>query len=538
MRKNLFLAFILISGLAAARPAFLSASCVEVSISTCVGDFANGGDYESAGRLLGNASWYGFGILQGNLVRVYIASGIPAGYDYTHSTPTRAGFIGIAMDGVSQQPQYHLDVWGMIRSTAGAYFATSTGSVGIGTTNPAYKLDVNGDVRVGTITASRYQFTDGSVMGSASRSVYDVVIGTPGATNVTVTTNTSGGLGAVIAQYCGAANVKVCPVGLSIGFQSGSFLFQDSTIPANVTVEAINGSSSTIWNMGAGTAPAVTVYGILRGVTLDAGGKVVNAPVLDAKDGALIENIRILNVSSITQNTNGGAINVVQSTNVTLNRVEIKNYTGIVGVNYTGDRGLIRIYGSTNVVFNELKISSMVVTANLGSQANACTISVAQSKQVFIRNGNFRNTGKYLLAISEGNQDVWFERNLVQVDTVSPSGATGGLITVVSDRTGGISTSSGGIINNIFLYEVASNSDIINMQTAGSEKVDGWLIDGNVLRYLGTAGAPSFLVIRDSGVRGTVVRDNRTYSVPTFISDTGTSTSYTTLGNFKDWTQQ
>jgi hypothetical protein len=43
---------------------------------------------------------------------------------------------------------YKLDVAGDIRSTTGAYFATTSGLVGIGTTTPASKLDVVGDVNV------------------------------------------------------------------------------------------------------------------------------------------------------------------------------------------------------------------------------------------------------------------------------------------------------------------------------------------------------------------------------------------------------
>jgi len=49
--------------------------------------------------------------------------------------------------GISQtSPTYKLDITGDMRTTTGAYFATSSGNVGVGSTAPLYKLDVAGDI--------------------------------------------------------------------------------------------------------------------------------------------------------------------------------------------------------------------------------------------------------------------------------------------------------------------------------------------------------------------------------------------------------
>jgi len=63
--------------------------------------------------------------------------------------------------GIAQTPAtYKLSVTGSLRSTADAYFATASGSVGIGTIVPNYKLDVNGHAGVhGSL------FTYGSLAG-------------------------------------------------------------------------------------------------------------------------------------------------------------------------------------------------------------------------------------------------------------------------------------------------------------------------------------------------------------------------------------
>ncbi|MEW6042333.1 MAG: hypothetical protein AB1633_12515, partial [Elusimicrobiota bacterium] len=55
---------------------------------------------------------------------------------------TGSGSVGIG----TSAPSYKLDVLGVIRSTDSAYFATSQGNVGIGTTGPNMKLEVTGNV--------------------------------------------------------------------------------------------------------------------------------------------------------------------------------------------------------------------------------------------------------------------------------------------------------------------------------------------------------------------------------------------------------
>lgn len=125
----------------------LWATPFEVSIATFNGDFTDGGDFESAERLIGNSSstGHGFGILHQNYVRIYIASGTRAGgYSATSSTPGTAGYVGIWTDGVTQIPQYHLDVWGKFRSTSSAFLATANGQVAVGTTAPSGLFRVYG----------------------------------------------------------------------------------------------------------------------------------------------------------------------------------------------------------------------------------------------------------------------------------------------------------------------------------------------------------------------------------------------------------
>nr|NQU94034.1 hypothetical protein [Bacteroidota bacterium] len=62
-------------------------------------------------------------------------------------------------------PNYKLDITGDLHTTTGAYFATSSGNVGVGTTDPgSYKLNVNGNTNVtGTLTATTFSGSGASL---------------------------------------------------------------------------------------------------------------------------------------------------------------------------------------------------------------------------------------------------------------------------------------------------------------------------------------------------------------------------------------
>lgn len=95
---------------------------------------------------------------------------------------------GNVLIGTTTDAGYKLDVNGTLRSVNGAYFATSSGSVGIGTTSPAYNLHTIGTIAVGTAnslngtlrierssgnTGLIFRGSDGYIIGAGFVPVYE-----------------------------------------------------------------------------------------------------------------------------------------------------------------------------------------------------------------------------------------------------------------------------------------------------------------------------------------------------------------------------
>ena len=73
---------------------------------------------------------------------------------FSGSVPAMSFLGGNVQVGNSVDAGYKFDVAGTLRTTGSAYFATTSGSVGIGTTNPASKLDVNGTIYANSVAGN------------------------------------------------------------------------------------------------------------------------------------------------------------------------------------------------------------------------------------------------------------------------------------------------------------------------------------------------------------------------------------------------
>lgn len=100
--------------------------------------------------------------------------------------------------GTTTDAGYKLDITGTLRSTGSAFFATSSGGVGIGTTSPGYNLDVNGGARVtlDLYIDRRLYVTDFLYLGTTTFSGYKLdVNGTARISNLIYTDTSNGRVG-------------------------------------------------------------------------------------------------------------------------------------------------------------------------------------------------------------------------------------------------------------------------------------------------------------------------------------------------------
>jgi len=134
---------------------------------------------------------------------------------------SEGGGTVLALTGLSGGTEYftttNVDI---INFNAGQfYLQQSNGNIGIGTTSPAYKLDVSGDVNVAQGQAYRY---NGLPFSMASTTLFNYFSGNSGNLTATGANNSGFGLNALVALTSGAQNTGI-GTGALTGVTSGSF---------------------------------------------------------------------------------------------------------------------------------------------------------------------------------------------------------------------------------------------------------------------------------------------------------------------------
>lgn len=497
-----------LAALVAIFPVNAGASCVEVNMSTCVGDFANGGDLEAGNRLLGNASSYSFGILQDNKVRIFISSGH---FWNTSSTPATAGNVGIATD------------WN----------PTTMG-------NPLYTLDVRGMIR----TTTGYTFPDGSVQTTAAGGssaggtrAYQIIVGTLGAIGVDYASNSVVQVTNQIYSDKGASNSSTNTVPITIFFRPGVYGGAQSSCAANSYWFTVPLPSGTIFVMENDSQPITTNFGTQDGFTYDAGSRPFSGDMINMRNRSKLKNFTIIGAQAMTNYSQAAVINMESSSNCVVSDGWFKEWHGCAGRTWQGNCAAIRNYTSTDTYTSRVLFSTPMY---LGSMYETAWATV-RTRNAHMSDCIFEGVNAIVLSIGTG-LNTFIERNKFNIGAGSQGdGANYGLITLDgSDEAPNVGASSTTLIadnNFVFISTGGAPGNIIRSRSYGGGIGNGYLIKNNTVSSQIRTNWTFYKQIGGT-VYNVVLKNNDVYNLENLIVDSGIGTAYQSLGNMLNGKEQ
>ncbi|RKX45680.1 MAG: hypothetical protein DRP27_03530 [Thermotogae bacterium] len=290
---------------------------------------------------------------------------------------------------------------GNLLTASGTYLAVDSGNVGIGTTNPSYKLDVSGDIRATNVVyantgvqagwfkassdgvkiyPSGYTANPGLLVytGNGSSWVERMrITGNASTANVSFT-NSNVGIGTTapsakleIAKVAGAASKDALRIGID-GEYDARIKFFDDDDEAGQYAQIIYGAGSNkfyLYNKGAGitidSAGNVGIGTTSPGTLLEiegssGGGSLTKIKTTDIWDSSHAEDLLIIDGGSATDANTGGYFGIRMQSGVNANKavglyaVSESSWSNYVGLaiytwNDANYREVVRIRGSGNV---------------------------------------------------------------------------------------------------------------------------------------------------------------------------------------------
>jgi hypothetical protein len=356
-----------------------------------------------------------------------------------------------------------------------------------------------------------------------SAKTYSLVIGTS-STNAGVVVQNTDQFNMALASLSARGLTHSATAQGTIFIRPGVYNIVNATIPAGIVVEGVPGSS-VVFVTDNINASMVTIYGILKGITFNLHDQVFTSRLINITTGATLSDCRITGI----KNQPNGASTVISAIGIgsaTVTNVKNITFDDPTDPNDYTNGGVIHVRNSQNIVFDNIFVSSFNRVND-----NGAFFSTIKSSNITFQNSTFLQTASFPININAGSVDIKILRNRFFVNNIQPSGVI--VLQTNVDPTAFISTTVW-INDNEFYVNASGTNPLIR---AANTSIYGLHIQGNYAKALVGAGIHPFCTIAGASVIKAVLQDNNVDGL-TFISDSGTSTQYTTRGNHVDGVQQ
>lgn len=363
----------------------------------------------------------------------------------------------------------------------------------------------------------------------ATPRTFDIVIGSPTANNVDISSSNEDGLKTAITMLCGSSSTVTCTQGGSILMRTGVYSIQDTTIPASVKVYAFSGSS-VVWVIKNTSIPIATVYGEIEGITFDYGQKGYCVRMLNFKTGSRGRRLEFWNAEPLTGNVNATIASIVSASNVILDGYITRN-----GRPGNGNNGMFEIEGASAVVVQNGQHFGM---GSPSGGAASLLYSIRKSSEAVIFNTMADKwNARYVLI--DGGRNILFDRHRIHLTGNVGQGAGAGVVMVNTEVATAMTVSSSTIISNtdVIITGASDDSAVFKANDASSKGVRGVIFDHDTVTCSGANTTIAFNV--GAGVQTTIFRNNASMGgCATQLTDSGAGTLATNLLNFKDGVAQ
>ena len=449
--------------------------------------------------------------------KVLIVSSVTAYGTFTSSSGFRGGtstFTAISIGGLTQTAigissgsqtvdAFHIKNTGVSAGQYGGTFSV-----------PVITVDAGGRVtsisNTGLPTSSTNSITP-----------FNFVLGALTDPNATVSSNTVDGLNEVL-RLCGASGLTTSSTATcTIAVRPGLYDLSGSTIPAGVTFYSVPGSSINFTHGATGSTVAFTVYGtILNGVS-DMNNTNLSRPVLDLRSNSTVKDFAINN--TLERHNKINLVTIKNSTNSFFSG-SFDNYLSSAPVTDSFDSPLVLVDTSTGCYVSVTGGSMVKYGANT-TQASPIT-SIVSSSRIRFENSRIKN-GRMLAWISGGNNNS-VSNNEIFVTTALAAG------TAIQLHLDPATTSYAHVIESNRII-VPTNVTVTGLEVIKISQDHNAVIVRNNFVY--GKGFTRF-ILNAAGAIATVIKGNDIWETSSFISDAGTGTKYTGIGNFLGGVEQ